>query len=86
MSEEMKLITALTEALGFNVVINLDYKERKVSGTEAHQFISLHEIYPDKVWRLETEGTNNVFLKDSDGQYTMALINPETTYAVEAKS
>lgn len=78
MSEEMKLITALCEALGFEVEVKRDYDERKVTGTEASRINSVIQ-YPDAIGRA-LKGAGGVFQKDDQGLYTSVLIEPIISY------
>ena len=79
MSEEMKLLRALCEALGFEVKVNCDYKERKEAKGAAMRYNDGH-LHHDRV--LKAEGHTNKLLIDKDGKYTSVLKKPETSYTV----
>jgi hypothetical protein len=54
MSEELKLIKALCDALGFEVVNTKETKERKVNNGEQSRYVSNID-YPDlRGWELKT--------------------------------
>ncbi len=76
MSNEINLITALCEALGFEVEQSLDYKDRK---------IDIPQINMDVILSMTKNGvsinsTNGEYDIDKDGLYTISSINPEITY------
>ncbi len=73
MSNEMKLITALCEALGFEVEQSLDYKETR----EKHKLstMSIHCNIRENV--IKSDGSYDV---DGHGNYLVRLIDPEITY------
>jgi len=83
MSEEMKLLMALCDALGFAVEAEYDYDERKVTGTEASR-INSNIDYPDyrgRSLRTEAGGMGMAVLeKDEQGMYTSYLTSPKTSY------
>jgi len=81
MSEEMKLIKALCDALGFDVVTTTDRKERKETKSAA-MIINGNR----KTGRTLGVRGNGVMLDiDEDGMYTSYLINPEISYKVITK-
>ena len=78
MSDEMKLITALCEALGFEVVIDRDYQERKEVQPFARQYQS--DInYPHTRGR-KLEDRAGTYCIDENGKYTSRLIEPIKSY------
>jgi len=79
MSEEMKLLYAMCEALGFDVSVNLDYKERKESQNSAMRY---NDGRLDHDRTLKAEGATNKLIIDKDGKYTSVLKKPETSYVV----
>ncbi len=76
----MKLITALCEALGFEVEQNLDYKRMKTS------FVIEHSGVRHQFRRMVTESLSTKLLIDVNGQYETELIKPETTYKLIPKA
>ncbi len=82
MSEEMKLITALCEALGFEVVVKHDRKERKEHKDAAMRY---NNIGLSLERALATKGPVNMFEIDEDGMYTSYLIEPEISYELIKK-
>ncbi len=76
MSEEMKLLMALCDALGFAVEVSHDSDERKVTGTTASRIhnnpgASQRALCADSAGQLD---------KDDQGMYTSYLIDPITSY------
>lgn len=71
MSEEMKLLKAICNALMFDVIKHVDYKERKESTPPLNRV-------GDRMFRSH----NGAFDIDEDGMYTSYLIEPETSYTV----
>jgi hypothetical protein len=79
MSEEMKLLMALCDALGFAVVVERDYDERKVTGCEASRINAAVRTPSDTGRGLRTkEGIE--LAKDEQGMYTSYLLEPITSY------
>ncbi len=70
MSNEMKLLTALCEALGFDVEENID-RQRHHRQLKPSAFVS-------NIWKLSAD--NGAFIMDSDGMHKVELISPEITY------
>jgi len=83
MSDEMKLIKALCDALGFDVVVTTDRKERKETKEAAMQYNKGFGYSTER--GLVTDGINNMLDIDEDGMYTSYLINPEISYEVVPK-
>ena len=91
MSEEMKLITALCEALGFKVEIELDYKESRMTDAE---FDSMNMSYGDRlhIWRqnsgrsFKSEGLLNTYFRNDDGERVTVLNKPITSYKLINKT
>ena len=80
MSQEMKLLTALCEALGFEVVTDLDYKERKECQSVAME-INLGQYNGDRV--LMSEGQQCKLRIDKNGLYTSLLKSPVVSYSLK---
>lgn len=83
MSQEMKLLLALTEALGFEVETTLDYQERKEPKHIAIPTYNSGRTDLDR--ELVAEGPHNMLLIDEDGMYTSMLKSPIVDYKVRAK-
>ena len=79
MSEEMKLLMALCDALGFEVVGHVDDKRRK----EKHPPPKV--LYMDSFPPRVVMTTNGAYERDEDGMYTSRLLEPETSYTVTKK-
>lgn len=76
MSNELKLLTALCEALGFEVKTLLDYQERKESLESAKSYFS-------SVPRVrQLSAVNGQFVIDDDGNYTSLLTDPVVSFKV----
>jgi len=82
MTNEMKLLTALCEALGFEVEVNLDSSERKEFADSAMQYNTGCGFQGR---RLKASGKDLKLDIDTDGYYTSYLIEPITTYALIPK-
>ncbi len=85
MSEEMKLLRALCDALGFEVETNLDYKERKEAKENAMKY---NRGIPLMDRRLKCSHANSghpMLDIDKNGMYTSILTEPEISYKVSAK-
>jgi len=82
MSDEMKLITALCEALGFDVVKTEDYSGRIENKEIAHRMIEdvSHFLRSDR--KLVTDIVC-AYLIDSDGNYKSELVKPEVSYKLD---
>lgn len=79
MSNEMKLLTALCDALGFDVVVDIDYQPRKESQTSA----MIHNQSHTKTDRMLKGG--QMLDIDEDGMYTSILRIPIVNYRVVPK-
>jgi len=85
MSEEMKLIRALCEALGFEVEKELDYKEESMLDVS---FNSMNSNYGNGLnhWHqysgreFVSAGLGQGYARDSKGERITRLINPITSY------
>ena len=78
MTDEMKLLKALCEALGFLVYVDADYQEIREP----------NYIYQDnlsKVNRVLKTDLNGKWIRDEEGSYTSTLIDPITTYKLIKK-
>jgi len=96
MSNELKLIEALCEALGFNVVAVKDYQERKITINEAKSLGYIGGAYitythgqavpttAPQIRKLKTV-RGAAFDIDDNGMYTEQLIEPVVSYKVEPK-
>lgn len=82
MSEEMKLIRTLCDALGFDVVTTTDRKERKETKEAAMQYNTGYRAERG----LVTAGASMLLDIDEDGMYTSYLIKPELSYEVTPKT
>lgn len=82
MSQEMKLLEALCDALGFEVERMLDYQEQKIP---PHQHCSRNLGFGEKVSRASvTDGTGK-YITDKNGFYTSRLITPIVDFKLRAK-
>jgi len=79
MTNEMKLLTALCEALGFEVEVNFNYKRQKTSHVIRHGGVRHQKR------RMVTETLSMKLAIDVNGQYETELIKPETTYKLIPK-
>jgi len=83
MTQEMKLLHALCEALGFEVETTLDYMERREPAhTAIKDYNTGHRV--DRV--LASEGPHNRLTIDTDGSYTSLLISPIVDYKLTKKA
>ena len=82
MTNEMKLLYALCEALGFEVEIILDYKERKESKDSAMRY---NQGTPGMDRVLACTGPNQTLHIDENREYTSLLINPIVDYKLTPK-
>lgn len=82
MSPEMKLLTALCDALGFEVMAEIDHDERKEQETFAMEINSFHYNGPRV---LVAEGPHNRLVIDGDGHYTSRLKIPIVSYTLKSK-
>ena len=85
MSEEMKLLMAMCDALGFAVEVNRDYKEQKESKSNAMRHnTGAFEKGTDRNLVCEPESggpfCQGILLIDDDGLYTSRLIDPILSY------
>tara|TARA_R110000851_G_C12776768_1_gene534832 strand:- start:280 stop:531 length:252 start_codon:yes stop_codon:yes gene_type:complete len=77
MSEEIKLLMAMCEALGLKVERIADCRERK----EPQQFAMLYKGLSTSSDR-QLRNTGGMFDIDNEGFYTSYLVNPEISYKV----
>ena len=75
-TNEMKLLTALCEALGFEVEIERDYQEAKITYNEFKLF---NENIPG-MERLRVKSANGIYDIDESGMYTLMLKEPILSY------
>ena len=90
MTNELKLIEALCEALGFNVISVKDYQERKITINEARSrgyfggdivFYNPQDgIAPNTTRARKLKTFNNAFDIDDNCLYTEQLIEPVVSY------
>lgn len=83
MTQEMKLLMALTEALGFEIETTLDYDERKESEFGKDGIMLGYISNPRRMKYNDKHGTGMVI--DSDGMYTSILADPIVDYKLRAK-
>lgn len=83
MSDEMKLLMALCDALGFDVETKYDYKERRISKTHAMQINRGYNVSPKL--SLQTNGRHNMLDIDDDGMYLARLEKPIISYSLTNK-
>ncbi len=81
MSKELKLITALCEALCFEVITKVDYQERKETKEAAMRYNRGGGITRNR--ELVCKDIHNALDIDADGMYTSVLINPIISYEVK---
>jgi len=82
MTEEMKLLTALIDVLGFDVITDLDYQERKETLNSAMRY---NDGRVDHNRSLASKGPFSELEIDKDGMYTSVLKQPEISYRVVPK-
>ena len=85
MTQEMKLLMALTEALGFEVETTLDYDERKIPPELKDGMLSHGALFGAKRRLVYNEGYGNGLLIDEDGMYVSRLTTPIVDYKLRAK-
>ena len=78
MSEEMKLITALCKALGFEVEVEHNYDERKEPKRNISRYQSMMAHTHSDGRELAHLG--GAYVIDRNGDYTTRLIKPITMY------
>jgi hypothetical protein len=80
MSNEMKLLTALTEALGFDIEVERDYQEldTEVSPMDARCFMPPSREYVG-------DGCGQTLLIKKNKKYTTRLKSPIISYKVTKK-
>jgi len=76
MTNEMKLLQALCEALGFEVETTLDYMPRKENKSAAMKY----NRGPRQDRSLAVDGPDRALAIDSDGRYTSLLTTPVIDY------
>jgi len=82
MSNEMKLIMALCDALGFEVETTIDYQPRKENKQSAMNWNSGRQGL-ERV--LATTGTGNMLDIDDNDEYTSLLTSPVIDYKLTQK-
>jgi hypothetical protein len=84
MTQEMKLLMALTEALGFDLEVIIDRKERK---EEKHNAMEYNKGFgfPAKDRILTSTGPHGMLDIDEDGLYTSVLKVPTVDYKLTAR-
>ena len=85
MSDEMKLLRALCDALGFEVETTLDYAPLK-EGRDATLRYNVIHLGQERFRRLAASGPDNKLDRDEDGYYTSLLIEPIVNYKVIPKT
>lgn len=77
MSEEMKLLMAMCEAMGLKVERDVDYQETPVSRFDGHQI-----IHSPQRGSYTLVSQNGGWVRNDEGGYIRRLINPEISYKV----
>jgi len=87
LSEEMKLLRSLCEALGFDVTVDFDYQEQKETQEQFLKHIDHVRMFPHahKDRHFITDGTQ-AYLIDDEGNYTSELKKPISSYILTKKS
>ncbi len=83
MSQEMKLLEALIDALGFEVHKHIDYREQTVSESEGQMIINARPPHPLAEFSLVGEQGSAAYVRGKKGSYVKQLIKPEISYTVE---
>lgn len=84
MTNEMKLLMELCDALGFKVKTNLDRKETKIT---KHELSSINRGWPhNSRWRIKGLGSTQLMDIDENGMYTKFLIEPEVSYTLTKRN
>jgi hypothetical protein len=86
MSDEMKLLLAMCDAMDLTVEAVLDYKDRKATPEEFNlhqQSIPLMMVPPTWVYVTDGEGAYD---RDEDGNYTARLYHPEQGFKVTKRT
>ena len=81
MSDEMKLLEALCEALGFEIKITVDYDERVESPASAEQYFGLR-LNLDRCLASE----RGEYVIDEDGNYISRFVSPIVSYKLIPKT
>lgn len=82
MSQEMKLLEALCDALGFDVEKTIDRQERKETEYDARKYNRGFGSSTDRALRTKQGQMLDI---DSDGMYTSYLINPIVSYKLKRR-
>ena len=85
MTQEMKLLMALTEALGFEIETTLDYEERKVPAQYKDLLLNTGSHIGVKRMLVYNEGHGNGLYIDDDGMYASRLTTPIVDYKIKPK-
>jgi hypothetical protein len=81
-----KKLDALINALGFDVKVELDFKERKESPSNQMLFTAAHINYPHTKGRRLAGSYGAAFDIDDEGNYTSMLIDPIASYTLIKRS
>ena len=81
MTDEMKLIMALCDALGFDVEVNCDYRERRISKSHAMQ---INQGFQNHELTLQTKEAYLLDVDDNE-MYLARLSNPIVSYRLAKK-
>tara|TARA_R110002020_G_scaffold436195_1_gene646390 strand:+ start:54 stop:353 length:300 start_codon:yes stop_codon:yes gene_type:complete len=84
MTNEMKLLIALCDALGFEVDTVLDYQEREVSQSDGHKHIE--RINSLSNGNMTLKSFDQEWIRSKDGSYFTMLVIPEVEYKLTKKS
>lgn len=80
MTQEMKLLTALTEALGFDIETTRDYQERLT-------LISPADVpYMGQGGRRYVAAEGGMLVKNEKGEYKTVLISPIVEYKLTKRA
>jgi len=82
MTQEMKLLYALCDALDFDVEVNIDYMERKESKKSAMQY-NQGRGGMDRVLAARNDGSLDI---DENGYYTSLLVSPVVDYKLTRRT
>jgi len=84
-SQEMKLLEALCDALGFDIHITLDRQERKETHANAMKSNRGPGANVDRELLVESGGFGMKLDIDCDGMYTSYLRNPIISYKLSKR-
>lgn len=85
MTDEMKLIMALCNVLGFDIETKLDYQERRISKSFARAVNSRIYGNENELTLLCIEGEGQLLDIDENGMYLARLTKPIISYKLTPK-